>query len=56
MHHDGLRPKTVKKWRATTYLSHGLPVAGNTLDRQLRVPRPNQVRAGAIAYIWMLGG
>ena len=56
MRHDGLRAKTVKKWRATTYSSHGLPVAANTLDRQFRVPQPNQVWAGDITYVWTLEG
>ena len=31
---DGIRAKTVKKWRATTDSAHKLPVAANTLDRQ----------------------
>ncbi|HQV47550.1 MAG TPA: IS3 family transposase, partial [Nitrospira sp.] len=56
MRHDGLRAKTVKKWRATTYSSHGLPVAANTLDRQFRVPQPNRVWAGDITYVWTLEG
>jgi len=56
MRHDGLRAKTVKKWRATTYSSHGLPVAANTLARQFRVPQPNRVWAGDITYVWTLEG
>ena len=56
MRHDGLRAKTVKKWRATTYSSHGLPVAANTLQRQFTVPQPNRVWAGDITYVWTLEG
>ena len=56
MRHDGLRAKTVKKWRATTDSSHGLPVAANRLDRQFRVPQPNRVWAGDITYVWTLEG
>jgi transposase InsO family protein len=56
MRHDGLRAKSVKKWRATTYSSHGLPVAANTLDRQFTVSQPNRVWAGDITYVWTLEG
>jgi putative transposase len=56
MRHDGLRAKTMKKWRATTYSSHGLPVAANTLDRQFTVPQPNRVWAGDITYVWTMEG
>jgi putative transposase len=40
---DGIRAKTVKKWRATTDSSHPWPVAANTLDRQFTIDRPNRV-------------
>jgi transposase InsO family protein len=56
MRHDGLRTKTVKKWRATTHSSHRLPVAANTLDRQFTVSQPNRVWAGDITYVWTLEG
>jgi transposase InsO family protein len=56
MRQDGIRAKTVKKWRATTYSSHGLPVAANTLQRQFTVPQPNRVWAGDITYVWTLEG
>ena len=56
MRQDGIRAKTVTKWRATTSSSHGLPVAANTLDRQFRVPQPNRVWAGDITYVWTLEG
>ena len=34
---EGIRAKTVKKWRATTQSNHRLPVAANTLNRQFTV-------------------
>jgi len=56
MRHDGLRAKTVKKWRATTHSSHRLSVAANTLDRQFTVSQPNRVWAGDITYVWTMEG
>jgi transposase InsO family protein len=56
MRHDGLRAKTVKKWRATTHSSHRLPVAANTRARQFTVSQPNRVWAGDITYVWTLEG
>lgn len=52
MRGNGIRAKTVKKWKATTDSSHRLPVAANTLDRQFAVTSPNRVWAGDITYIW----
>ena len=56
MRQDGLRAKTVKKWRVTTPSNHQLPVAANTLNRQFTVEAPNQVWAGDIPYIWTAEG
>jgi len=56
MRQDGLRAKTVKKWRATTHSQHSLPVAANTLDRAFTVAGPNRVWAGDITYVWTLEG
>lgn len=56
MRHDGLRAKTVKKWRATTPSSHRWPVAANTLDRQFTVSQLNRVWAGDITYVWTMEG
>jgi len=53
---DGIRAKTVKKWRATTDLRHRLPVAANTLNREFTVAEPNHVWAGDITYIWTAAG
>ena len=45
MRAEGIRPKTVKKWRATTDSAHTWPVAPNTLNRQFQVEQPNRVWA-----------
>ncbi len=49
---EGIRAKTVKKWRATTQANHRLPIAENTLNRQFTVAHPNRVWAGDITYVW----
>ena len=56
MRNNGIRAKTVKKWRATTDSAHPLPVAGNTLERQFTVTAPNRVWAGDITYVWTQQG
>ena len=53
---EGIRAKTVKKWRATTQSTHRLPVATNTLNRQFTVTQPNRVWAGDITYVWTTEG
>ena len=53
---EGIRAKTVKKWRATTQSNPRLPVAENTLNRQFTVAHPNQVWAGDITYVWTTEG
>jgi putative transposase len=56
MRQDGLRAKTVRKWRATTQSNHRWPVAENTLNRQFTVAAPNRVWAGDITYVWTTEG
>ena len=50
MRQDGIRAKTVKKWRATTQSQHRFPVAANTLNRQFTVESRNWVWAGDMTY------
>ena len=56
MRQDGIRAKTVKKWRATTQSQHRFPVAVNTLNRQFTIPAPNRVWAGDLTYVWTTEG
>ena len=53
---EGIRAKTMKKWRATTQSNHRLPVAENILNRQFTVAQPNRVWAGDITYVWTTEG
>jgi transposase InsO family protein len=53
---EGIRAKTVKKWRATTQSNPRLPVAANTLDRQFTVAAPNRVWAGDLTDVWTTEG
>ena len=56
MRQEGIRAKTVKKWRATTQSKHRLPVATNVLNRQFTVTQPNRVWAGDLTYVWNTEG
>jgi transposase InsO family protein len=56
MRQNGIRAKTVKKWRVTTQSQHRFPVAANTLDRQFTVESPNRVWAGDLTYVWTTEG
>lgn len=56
MRQDGIRAKTVTKWRATTQSQHQFPVAANTLDRAFTVAAPNRVWAGDLTYVWTREG
>lgn len=53
---DGIRAKTMTKWRATTQSQHEFPVAANTLDRAFTVEAPNRVWAGDLTYVWTVEG
>jgi putative transposase len=56
MRQEGIRAKTVTKWRATTQSQHEFPVAANTLDRAFTVEAPNRVWAGDLTYVWTVEG
>ena len=47
----GIRCKQKRKFKATTYSKHGLPVAENLLGGQFQVAEPNQVWLSDITYI-----
>ena len=47
----GLRCKQKRKFKATTYSNHGLPVAENQLNQQFQVSEPNKVWVTDITYI-----
>ena len=56
MRQEGIRAKTVKKWRATIQSNQRLPVATNTRNRQFMVTHPHRVWAGDITYVWTTEG
>ena len=47
----GIICKQKKKFKATTYSGHNLPVAGNILNQQFAVDAPNKVWVSDITYI-----
>jgi putative transposase len=47
----GLYCKQKRKFKATTYSQHGLPVAENHLNQQFLVSKPNQAWVSDITYI-----
>lgn len=52
MHSNGIKAKTVRKYKATTNSKHRLPVANNLLNQNFEVNHPNKVWSGDITYIW----
>ena len=52
----GLRAKGSRKYKATTYSDHALPVAPNLLQRDFKTDRPNAVWVSDITYIWTREG
>ncbi|WP_249039309.1 IS3 family transposase [Lysinibacillus mangiferihumi] len=56
MKEEGIRSKTVKKYKATTNSKHNLPVYPNLLDQQFKVERPGQAWVADITYIWTSEG
>lgn len=51
MRENGIRSKSHKKYKATTNSRHGLPVAGNILNRNFTADRPGQKMVSDITYI-----
>jgi len=51
MAENELIPKTVKKFKATTYSNHDYPVAPNLLNRNFSVERANMAWVSDITYI-----
>lgn len=52
MRKNGIRAKTVKKFKATTDSNHNLPVALNLLNREFRTEYRNNKWVSDITYIW----
>ena len=52
MREYGIRAKTVRRFRATTYSKHSLPVADNVVARAFDRGAPNRVWAADITYLW----
>lgn len=51
MRANGIRSKTVKKFKATTNSKHNLPVAENLLNQDFAAGRPNEKWVSDITYI-----
>lgn len=52
MRKDGLKAKTIRKFKATTNSNHNLPVAENLLNRDFSPTAPNRAWVADITYIW----
>ncbi|MBP2629198.1 MAG: transposase [Firmicutes bacterium] len=51
MRENGIRSKTVKKYKATTNSNHNLPVAENVLNREFTADKPNKKWLSDITYV-----
>ena len=56
MREDGLKAKTMRKFKATTNSNHSLPVAPNLLNRDFSQTAPNRAWVADITYIWTKQG
>lgn len=52
MHRQGLRAKAARRFKATTYSAHGLPVAPNVLEQDFSAEAPDQKWVSDITYLW----
>jgi len=53
MRKDGLKAKTIRKFKANTNSDHRLPVATNLLNRDFSPAEPNKAWVADITYIYM---
>ena len=51
MRKNGIKSKTVKKYKATTNSNHNLPVAENLLNHKFTANRPNEKWVSDITYV-----
>lgn len=56
MQEEGIRSKTVKKYKATTNSKHNLPVYPNLLAQKFKVDHPGKAWVADITYIWTSAG
>ena len=56
MARHGVRPRTKRRFKATTYSKHDKPIAPNHLERQFVVEQVNQVTVGDITYLYTQEG
>src|SRR5699024_9777274 len=56
MQENGLRSKTVKKYKATTNSKHHYPIYPNLLNQQFYASRPGTVWVSDITYVWTREG
>lgn len=56
MRQEGLRPKTVRKFKVTTDSTHTHAVAPNVVNRDFTARQPNQVWLSDITYVWTSEG
>ncbi len=52
MNKNNIKSKVSKKFKATTYSGHKLPVAENILNRDFNVDKPNEKMVSDITYLW----
>lgn len=52
MNENNIKSKVAKKFKATTYSGHKLPVAENILNRDFNVDKPNEKMVSDITYLW----
>ena len=51
MRENAIRVKARRKYKATTYSDHDLPVAANVLDRDFAAERPGEKMVSDITYV-----